>query len=476
MIDPFTVTGFKKPTVPELRADLQAKIIAVFGSVSFEPNDVFGQLVEVFIPEYEKVWGAIERIYQSLDPDFAEGAAQDATYNLVAVRRLEPLATRVDALIWGTEGTILDGTRSARTTNTQQTYNVAQPATITRLNVIRVWFSFGEVVGETPYSVFVDGIEYTYTSEVDDTIQDIIDGLLLELNAIDGYTAIEIADDQIELTKDGFLVPFSFNSGTNTAIERIYSPCVFVADTLGPIPCPSFALDDILTPVSGWDGVINLLVGTIGRNTESNPDFRARRQQSLRITGGGTFDAMKARLKQEVAGVTGVTILQNRTGTTDLDGRPGHSYECLVAGGDDQDIRDKIWELGPLGIQTHGNIEGTITDSQGETQVVNFSRATQVYIWIRITLELYDEETFPLDGLDQVKNNVFNYGLTLDPGNDVLVGRFNAPIYLVPGIRKPTIELAKTSAPDGAPTYAEDDLAISGSEQAVFDLVRITVT
>ena len=107
---------------------------------------------------------------------------------------------------------------------------------------------------------------------------------------------------------------------------------------------------------------------------------------------------------------------------------------------------------------------------------MKFSRATEIYLHVRITLTLTPEETFPVDGADQVALNVLEYGQTLQIGDDVYVQRFYSPVYEVVGIADALIEIATSVLPGDPPgAWQTTNLAISNTEVAVFDSGRITV-
>ena len=78
-----------------------------------------------------------------------------------------------------------------------------------------------------------------------------------------------------------------------------------------------------------------------------------------------------------------------------------------------------IWETKPAGIETFGNTSFTIDDSQGNDQVVFFSRPTEIFIWVQVALTLYTEETFPPNGTVLVAEAINNYGNKIPTRNDI---------------------------------------------------------
>jgi uncharacterized phage protein gp47/JayE len=364
-------------------------------------------------------------------------------------------------------------------------------------------------------------------------------------------------------------VPFSISVGTNLSISSQSSPITFLSQNFAPIAAPINTLVEILTPISGWNSINNPKAGVTGRFIETDAELRIRRNNSIRLLGAGTVESIRARLLQQVPGVTSAFIFENRTmtqepidivlnqdlvtgntitivfntiqtlpivtfATSHLDtmnaiavvianqpqiasavvggtanrtitvsmkeavevaittfsvtggasqaqavfkgGRLAKSFEAVVEGGSDADVANKIWLTKPAGIQTFGNTSFTITDSQGEQQVINFSRPTPIYIWVTVALTLYSEETFPPNGQDLVADSINTYGNNLGIGVDVLLQRVLAQIFNVPGIASGAMQIAATNGPGDSPLYGTADIPIQENEIAIFDLSRITVT
>lgn len=379
-------------------------------------------------------------------------------------------------------------------------------------------------------------------------------------NAVDGM------DGTLTITANDPALPFSANVGTNLSINYTASPISFLANDFGPVACPANTLTTIVTPIAGWDTITNRFAGVTGRFIETDAELRIRRQNSIRLLGLATVEAIRARLLQQVSGVTSALVFENRTltqepilvvfplpfdpadtvtvvyntlsnftvpyntsqsqtmddivtafealpevlsashggtgdqtvtvemkilnvltvdsATTDVSaqtaaikgGRPPKSFEAVVEGGSNEDIANKIWETKPAGIETYGNTSFTITDSQGDPQVIFFSRPTPIYIWVQVVLTLYTEETFPPDGIQLVAQAINNYGNSLGVGIDVLLQRVNAQIFDVPGIASGVMQIAATNLPTDSPSFGTADIPIEDNEISIFDLDRIAVS
>ncbi|PWU06782.1 MAG: hypothetical protein C5B43_01330 [Verrucomicrobia bacterium] len=158
-------------------------------------------------------------------------------------------------------------------------------------------------------------------------------------------------------------------------------------------------------------------------------------------------------------------------------GRPPKSFECVVEGGTNLAIANQIWLTKPAGIETYGTVEQDITDSQGNTQAIFFSRPTPIYIWVNVVLTLYSPETFPINGIALVQQSINKYGNSLGIGVSVLWQRVLAQIFNVPGIASGVLTMTETAAPtDSPPSYSASDITISETQVSIFDLTRIVVT
>jgi uncharacterized phage protein gp47/JayE len=275
--------------------------------------------------------------------------------------------------------------------------------------------------------------------------------------------------DLFELTADVTLDGSGNGSGTMQALEA------------GEILALAGTVTDIETPVSGWDSVTNPDDGDEGRDEETDSELRLRREQSLQITGAGTVEAIRARLLQQVDDVSGVTIVENRSNTTDGDGRPPHSFETVVSGGVDQDVGDLLWEVKPAGIETTGDITVTVTDSQGESQPIKFSRPVDVYIWADITVNVADPGEFPDGAETEIKEKIVEYAEErFGVGDDVTYQALFGPIYRnIPGIGDIDLTIADSADAGTQPDpgdYAAANITIADNEISRWLESRIAVT
>jgi len=173
--------------------------------------------------------------------------------------------------------------------------------------------------------------------------------------------------------------------------------------------------------------------------------------------------------------VTAATIIENRTGEVDAQGRPPHSFEAVVTGGTDADIAQNLFETKAAGIETTGTITEIVTDSTGKEQVIKFSRPIPRFIWVRLTLTA-------LNGISEsseqaAKEAVVEKGEQLQLGDDVIWQTFVGPVHrAVDNLDEVFVEIGVSSDPETEPsTFEQANIAIENNEQAQFDVDRVEV-
>jgi uncharacterized phage protein gp47/JayE len=247
----------------------------------------------------------------------------------------------------------------------------------------------------------------------------------------------------------------------------------FQAESTGPVQAPSGTLAIIETPVSGVTSVSNALDAVIGRATETDAEFRLRRQASLSREGAASHEGIRKKILA-VFGVVRASVIENDTGTTDSDGRPAHSIECVASGGDDQAVADAIYFSKAAGILTYGGESETVIDSQGVTHTIKFSRPENILVYLKVLVTQNNNPNegpvYPETGDANVKAAVLAFGNSTQMGRDVILSQYYTPINTVPGVFGMNVQ----QSIDGTHWFSTN-LVISANQLAVFDSSRITV-
>lgn len=250
------------------------------------------------------------------------------------------------------------------------------------------------------------------------------------------------------------------------------------AEDTGPIEAGAATITQIVTAVTGWTSVTNaaaisVSAGNAGRAIETDRELRVRREESLSIVGGGTDQAIRAKLL-EVSGIDAAVVISNRTMTTDSNGIPAKSFEAVVwpAPVSDDPVWQAIWDAMPAGILAHGDEDGTATDSQGNAQPVAYSVASEQVIHIDVLITA-DTTEWPGDGEDQARAAVLAAFADLSIGDDVRLFKITAAVSGIAGIITVAPRAKIGSAPGGGDT---SNITISLLQIATFDEANIDIT
>lgn len=254
------------------------------------------------------------------------------------------------------------------------------------------------------------------------------------------------------------------------------------ATETGPLIIEAGDMTNIVTPITGWDSVTNSADGILGRNTETDVELRERQIRGTFTPATSIVESIYSNLAN-LDGVDFVRVYVNETGSTDSRGITGHSVAVVIVGGVDEDIAEVIFNETPAGILTYGSTEETIIDIQDFSYPVRFTRPTGIQIFVDV--EIDTDDTFPTDGIDQIKQAIVDYAAGgadaigqskgnpdgFPPGANVRRSRVYTPCNSVVGHNVTRLRIGKT-----IPTLAEDDVAIAWSEVSTWDIDDITVT
>lgn len=468
-----TANGLERPRLNDLKAALDALFTEALGPVTTTPDSVVGQLTGLEAEALANLWEAVQDNYDSMYPFSAEGTALDGAVSFVGIERLPATPTTVIAMVYGEESTLLPTGVLVRSTANRQFATITDTV-ITRAAAGDVEITVSDVQNLANYQVITGGTSVVYTSDADATDAEIAAGLAALFDPAKFIATSAGAVLRVRAANQ--TDEFSVTVDSKLTITNIGSPALFVALDFGAYSLPVGALTRIDTAVIGWDAVNNLVAGDIGRFVESDEALRLRHRNSVRVTGAATAQAIRARLLQEVPEVTAANIYENRTNST-VAGMPPHSFEAIVQGGSNQAIGNKLFEVGPAGIETYGNTSVQVLDENGDLQTISFSRPVVVYAWVRVSVNLLNpEEPLTPTAAQAITDAVLAYGQTLGVGDNIIPQRFYGPIYgATAGIANITVEVAATAAPGDVPSYSTAPVDVDRAEVAEFSEDRIVV-
>lgn len=468
-----TEKGFQPKRLADVVAGVNSRIADQLGiQIETSANSVFGQIIGVFSYEIADLWEQAGMVYNAMYPHTASGVSLD---NAAALAGIQPIAAEKTTAVctcYGTQGTQIPyGAQISSATNSNIIFNCVDSGAYIDMNkACDVGVTMASVSAGTAYGVNIDGALYSYTATADDSVASV----LTQIAALFGFDDITatVNNDVLQITKNDQSETFDI-SLSNTDFSYIGSPVKFECATAGAIIPALGDLSQIVTVYAGWDSVSNNVAANVGRLAESDTALRQRWNGSLYARSVAMVDSIAAAL-MTLNGVTVARVYENDSDSTDAEGRPPHSIEAVVAGGDADEIGAVIWQKKAAGIDTFGSQSVSVADSQGFNHTINYNRPIPVYVWLDIEITEYPEETLPPDATTVITEAVIEYGNSLTVGNDVILQRFMGAIYqAISGVGYITVTAA-TGIPAGA--YSSNNISIDDRHIAEFDASRVSVT
>lgn len=476
-----TETGLEVKRLPEVVAELEAALKLSLGEdIDLTSDSLLGIMNSIYGTSIADQWALAQAVYDAFNIDVAVGKQLDDLVTLIGITRQPASPTSGDIEFTGTPNTIIPS-NSQFSDTVNNTYVNPLNVTLDITACANVIVDVTTVLDRTDYIVIIENDTYVHTSGIGATAATIVAGLVAKIGVQNDYTATKSAGGtQLVITSNTTLDVIAVNLPPELTASEVTSIGTVENTVDGAIEALANTIINVDTPISGLDSVNNPIALTLGRSEETDEELRVRSKESVQVAGKATVPAIEAALNQ-IQGVTQAVVIENRTTSTDPQGRPAKSYESVVDGGSDNTIADVIWDTKPAGVETYGSTTVVLQDNQGNDQAVSFSRPQSQYIWANVEYTIYDAEIFPVDGEAAIANAVVAYGDTLDLGEDVIPKRFYGQVYSsVSGIEDLVIEMASSGTdPNTSPApveFSTDTIEIAPAQVAKFDTARITVT
>ena len=248
---------------------------------------------------------------------------------------------------------------------------------------------------------------------------------------------------------EGFTVPIGFLVGTDMGVEFytaeevtigedctcIVTVCCTEEGEIGNVN-PS-SITSIINPDVCVAAVIGQEQTAYGKDIESDAALRERFSAAIQGAGSCNEDSIRAALLR-IPTVEFAAVVANQENIMDSDGRPPHSFECYVLGGNgyEKDIAEAIFAKKPIGIKTVGDISVEIKDTSGNTQIVKYSKTQDILVMV--SARIVADSTFPADGLERIRQNITRYINSLGIDKDVVRSSLYGYIYSVEGVTEVT--------------------------------------
>lgn len=154
----------------------------------------------------------------------------------------------------------------------------------------------------------------------------------------------------------------------------------------GDISATPGQVNEIATPVRGWQSVTNPAAAISGAPVESDAALRQRQQISVALPSRTVLEGTTGAVA-DLVGVTRVATYENDTNVTDANGIPAHSISLVVEGGSVPAIAQAIATKKTPGTGTYGSIGQMVPDVYGNPITILFFRPAYVVIDVAITVK-----------------------------------------------------------------------------------------
>lgn len=468
-----TRDGFRRKRLPEILSDINRRVSDRLGvEIETGSNSLFGQLHGVFAYEIADLWEQAENTYNAMYPNTATGVSLSNAAGLAGISAISGTQSQLLATCYGTDGTVIP--YGAQITSSAENGShwecIATNAAISKNKACYAAYSINSTIqAGTAYTIKINEVTASYTAVSGDTASKVLSTLMKSFSDIPYSMDNGILSIRTTAKGETFTT-----EAQNITISSIGTPIQFRCVTVGAINPDIGTINQIVTSIPGWTGVLNQYAASVGQDAETDTHLRQRWNRSLFSRGSTNIDAIAEALANNVTGVTTVKVYENRTDVTDTDGRPPHSIEAIVEGGENDDIAKVIWKTKAGGINTYGTEHGTTMDANGIEQTLYFNRPSPVKIWLKVVISENPDETLAPAAVQQIAEALLAKGQEQAVGEDVILQRYFSTIFkAASGVGYISLTAATG---DTAGTYSTSNISITPRQIAVFDAARIEVT
>lgn len=224
---------------------------------------------------------------------------------------------------------------------------------------------------------------------------------------------------------------------------------------IGPIVAGVNTLTQIVDSIPGWTEVTNVAAATLGRNQETDHEYRRRYRSEVAVHSGDSLESIRARVLN-TPGVTGCIVRDNSTNaavTVQNVAIAARSLLVIVEGGVEYEVGKAISETKTVGVPTVGDRLVNVTHDQGFTIPIRFRRVRNIPIQVAINLTP-DDNRFPSTGFLTMRDNLLQwFSGTWDVigfdtsgvgiGETVDLERLNSPLNAVSGHRLNSVAVTR---------------------------------
>jgi uncharacterized phage protein gp47/JayE len=434
-----TAKGFEPKTYQVLLNELYTRWEQSFGAIDTDPDGAFGQLAISTSYANAELWEVFQSMYLNNDLRSSTGSHLDRLVFLQGFTRQLPVRASSPVYFGGETGTVISEGDRVKQSTTGKTFALTSGITISNTSCVGVDIDL--IDGTNPSVTF--GTTVVTGTDLDSFKQN-----LLERSVTLGIRIDEsITDTDVAIRSYDPFVRFSISiNGSSVTIPNYYQLGFVVCTEDGINVIPMGSIDTRYDSAVGWNNCYNPVNGSSGKLEETDEQLRLRMRRLRNVSSSATQYAIEARIWENVKDVSEVKVFSNRKDIVDSFGRPPHSVQVVVEGGDDSLVAEQIYNTIPVGIETHGSISVAIADD-----VIKFDRTKTLFGWIKVVINKKNiEEDYPTNGESIIRNALYSYIIrTVELGVDLVAQKLIGVVYrAVLGLEDVTVTVAVTGTRD----------------------------
>ena len=252
--------------------------------------------------------------------------------------------------------------------------------------------------------------------------------------------------------------------------------CVpYLTNDYGEIILPEGSITEVVSNVTGLKSIVNAVEPTLGQTQESDSQLRLSYVGKKYNSASAQAEAIESYILSDVENTKAVRVYENATDAEDSEGRPPHSIEVVVDGGNTDEIAKAILQKKSGGIYTFGEIRTSVLGKYGDTISIGFNRPEKVYVWVKV--EITQGGVSVEAEYEEIIKSIILKTKELTIGDSFLSQSYIQPIYAaLPGIKFCDIKVATGTETQKTGTYTAGNIDISQRQVIDLSAARIEVS
>lgn len=473
-----TEKGFVMKRMDAILKEIHADLTEGFGfDTSLVESSFLNVLVTTFAGQIADLWETAQDSYYQKYPATASGLNLDHAVQYGGIRREAAKQTCFPLHCTGDDGTaVMEGSIVATETKPEIRLYAAHEFTISRENCNSIKIKVAAAEAGAVYSMTVNGEQYSYSSTAAEETE-ILEGL--KHIFVNSQYTVTLTEENILVIQDSIKARSNtITLSDNLTTEEVTTIANFYTEEYGSISIPNGLVTKMITNVTGFTDVVNLLSPASGRLAETDIELRQSYIAKSALRSNTMIDSVVAELLNNVADIETAVGYENDTDVTDARGLAPHSIEIVAEGGDNNDIAKAILKRKAGGIQTNGAVVVNIPGVYGEPIPVRFNRPEYLYTFLKVTLH-GDSAKLPVNYSSLAVESIIGDTRGMKAGDSLLIQLLNDGIYSkVAGVNFIDIAVAYSADASYVPKgsdYRQANIITSARQKVLVDSTRIEV-